>query len=108
MGELIPILGILFVLGPPATFLFSFTPIGKALVHRIKGGGSDNADQLEEVQQELAESREALFTLQDEIVELGERVSFAERLVSNRNEAPLLARPKVEREIMLGLEPSVP
>ena len=37
MEDLIPILGIIFVIGPISALVFSWTPLGRAVVERLRG-----------------------------------------------------------------------
>ena len=87
MDALIPIVGIVFVIGPISALVFSYTPIGRAVVKRLGGtakAGSD--DRLAELQDEIESLRE-LFTHQDGRVEdLYDRLDFAERLLASKSQ----------------------
>ncbi len=83
MDDLIPILGILFVIGPPATWMFSLTPIGKAIAHRLKGGPAEDDGRLEELQNTLYDMQDLVERMGEEMGDLQERVSFAERMITS-------------------------
>jgi hypothetical protein len=82
MDDLIPIIGMLLVLGPPAAFLFSLTPIGKAITQRIKGQTLDDPGQLEEMHHMLLDMNDAVEHMESEVEELRDRLTFAERLLT--------------------------
>ena len=82
MDDLIPIIGMLLVLGPPAAFVFSWTPIGKALTQRIKGQTPDDQGQLEEMHHMLLDINDAVEHMESEVEELRDRLTFAERLLT--------------------------
>ena len=67
------------VFGGITLILLAFSPIGRALADRIRhGAGGARPDPA--MQEELAR-------LRDDVVELQERVDFAERLLAQKSEA---------------------
>ena len=81
MGELIPILAMTFVLGPIATLAFSYTPLGRALVERLRGRGRPQDDMLVDLHDEIERLRDHIAAQEQQFDELHERVDFAERIL---------------------------
>ncbi len=83
------ILLMVLVFGGGITIALAFSPIGRAVSERLRGGSSrDRADaaQLGEVVAELQEMRR-------ELSELSERLDFTERLLARQREAERLGPP---------------
>lgn len=80
------ILAIILIFGGGTFVAVSFSPIGKAIAARIRGGGSAG----EEARQLLAEVDDLRAQVADveqlrgEVAELHERVDFAERLLAKK------------------------
>jgi len=53
MEHLIPIFGIVFVIGPVASLFFSWTPLGKAVIERLRGRPASNEEDLLLMQDEI-------------------------------------------------------
>ncbi len=75
------VLAILLIFGGGTLCLLSFSPVGKAIAERIRGGAAAPPDP-----ELLAE----LDHLRDQMTELQERVDFAERLLARHREGDRL------------------
>ncbi len=75
------ILAIIFLFGGGTVALLAFSPVGKAIAERIRGGRADGVDP--EVLSELDQ-------LRHDVVELQERVDFAERLLAQQRDTAQL------------------
>jgi hypothetical protein len=78
------ILAIIFLFGGGTAICLAFSPVGRAVADRLRGHGSEPAydpELLAEVQ-----------SLRTDVVELQERVDFAERLLARRDEPQIAAR----------------
>lgn len=86
------ILAIVFIFGGGSVFLLAISPIGRAIATRIQQGAegpvSDVAARLEASQREVLDEIEALRT---DLVELQERLDFAERLLARQRQEALPA-----------------
>ena len=77
------ILALLLIFGGGTLVAISFSPVGRALAERIRGGAGDSApdpvlyEEMERMRQELSE--------------LQERVDFTERLLAKQREAARLS-----------------
>lgn len=60
LDSLIPILGIIFVIGPVSALVFSYTPLGRAIVNRLGSGAKVTDDRLLELQDELERLQEQI------------------------------------------------
>ncbi len=87
MEHLIPIFGIIFVIGPVASLVFSYTPLGKAVIERLRGRPNASDDGLLQLQDEIDRLHEQLGQQDQRFEELHERLDFAERLLTNQSEA---------------------
>ena len=85
MDELIPIVAMIFVLGPIASLAFSYTPLGRAVVQRLRGRVSQPDDVLLDLQDEIDRLREQITNQDQRFEELHDRVDFAERLLVRRS-----------------------
>jgi len=85
------ILAIVLIFGGGTLIVLAFSPIGRALAERIRGGPAREAgaatQQLEDVLTELQDVRR-------EVGELSERMDFAERLLAKQRESDRLAPPR--------------
>ena len=86
MDELIPILGIIFVVGPISTLVFSYTPLGRAIIERIRGKTGGSEENMLLLQDEVDLMHEQLAEQDRQFEELHERLDFAERLLASRSE----------------------
>ena len=97
MDELIPIIGMIFVLGPLATLAVSYTPLGRALVERLRGGEHRFDDGLLQLEDEIDRLREQIASQDRRFEELHDRLDFAERLLTRgssvRDDAGEVATP---------------
>ncbi|MEE8361627.1 MAG: hypothetical protein V3R71_05695 [Gemmatimonadales bacterium] len=87
MEHLIPIFGIIFVIGPIASLVFSYTPLGKAVIERLRGRPHGSEDSLLQLQDEIDRLHEQVTDQDRRFEELHERLDFAERLLTSRSEA---------------------
>jgi hypothetical protein len=74
------ILAIILIFGGGTAIGLAFSPVGRALAERIRGGGSEGAGTDPAVIEELERMRQ-------EMSELQERVDFTERLLAQKREA---------------------
>ena len=88
MGELIPILAMTFVLGPIASLAFSYTPLGRALVERLRGRSRPQDDMLVDLLDEIERLRDHIAAQEQQFDELHERVDFAERILLRGSGVP--------------------
>lgn len=78
-------LAITFIFGGGALFLLALSPVGRAIAERIRGGAPDETRQrVEALERWMTHEFE---TLRHELVEVQERVDFAERLLAQRRSA---------------------
>lgn len=88
------ILAITFIFGGGSLFLLAISPIGRAIANRIQGGPSggpvsdDSVRRIEASQQAVLDELE---TVRHELVDMQERLDFAERMLAQQREAPRLA-----------------
>ena len=87
LDSLIPILGIIFVIGPVSALVFSYTPLGRAVVNRLGGGAKVTDDRLLELQEEIERLQEQIGYQDIRFEELHDRVDFAERLLARESPA---------------------
>ena len=78
------ILAITFIFGGGTVFLLSISPIGKAFAERIRSRGA--------VPMHDPELLAEVDSLRRDVSELQERVDFAERLLSQSQERPQVAK----------------
>ncbi len=79
-------LWVVFVLGPIATLAVSYTPLGRALIERLRGraGDSPPPDMLDE----LVRLGDQMAEQDRRIEELHDRLDFAERLLARGSSVP--------------------
>lgn len=78
-------LWVVFVLGPIATLAVSYTPLGRALIERLRGQANDALlldmhDQIERLSEQLVEQGQRFDEVHD-------RLDFAERLLARGSAA---------------------
>ena len=80
------ILAIVLIFGGGTLVAVSFSPIGKAIAARIRGGGAtgETAQQLLAEVDDLRAHVADVDQLRTELAELHERVDFAERLLAKK------------------------
>lgn len=86
LDELIPILGMLLTLGPLSVLAVSFTPLGRALVDRLKGKSSHADERLLDMQDEVERLQDQVSHHEARVEELHDRLDFAERLLLKRGD----------------------
>lgn len=92
MDEIVRLIGVMSaVVGVPMVFIFAVPPLAKAFAHRLEGKVPADEDTTAEIEALRAEV-EALRDLPSRLVELEERVDFAERLLAQQ-QAPGLLTP---------------
>jgi hypothetical protein len=81
------ILAVVLLFGGATLVLLSMSPVGRALAHRIKGGGvlkdDDSLHRLEETQKAVLDELDAL---RQEVSDVQERLDFTERLLARHQE----------------------
>ncbi len=82
LDSLIPIIGMIFVIGPVSAWGFSYTPLGRAIVKRLSGNANAADDRLLELQDELERLQEQIGQQDARFEELHDRLDFAERLLA--------------------------
>ncbi|MEE8362007.1 MAG: hypothetical protein V3R71_07605 [Gemmatimonadales bacterium] len=85
MEHLIPIFGIIFVIGPIAVLVISYTPLGRAVIERLRGRPNASDDGLLQLQDEIDRLHEQVTDQDRRFEELHERLDFAERLLTRRS-----------------------
>jgi predicted nuclease with TOPRIM domain len=86
MEHMIPIFGIIFVIGPIASLVFSYTPLGKAIIERLRGRSNTSDDSLLQLQDEIDRLHDQIGQQDQRFEELHERLDFTERLLTSRSE----------------------
>ena len=84
------ILAITFIFGGGSLFLLAISPIGKAIASRIQGGTPVNDDTARRIEASNQAVLEELDQVRHEIVDMQERLDFAERMLAQHREAPRL------------------
>ena len=91
MDEVIRLIGVMSaVVGVPMLFIFAVPPLAKAFARRIEGPAAPDHDAAAELESLRAEV-DALRDMTPRLLELEERVDFAERLLAQQSEPGLLA-----------------
>ena len=83
MHDLLPVIGVLVTLGPPAVWAVSYSPLGKAFAARLKGKTAEGGEEMDRLTDAFEELQRTTYDLHEEISDLNERVAFAERLLSS-------------------------
>jgi hypothetical protein len=76
------ILAITFIFGGGSIFLLAISPIGRAVADRIRGQGGGGGEALRQLQESQEVLGEELEVVRRELVDLQERLDFAERLLA--------------------------
>lgn len=76
------ILAILLIFGGGTLFLLSISPVGRAIAARIQGAQGAPKDVLERVEQSQQAMFDEIETLRHDLVEIQERLDFAERMLA--------------------------
>ncbi len=88
MDELIPILGIIFVIGPISSLVFSYTPLGRAVIDRLRGRTSGSDETILQLHEDIDRLQEQIAFQDQRFEELHDRLDFTERLLASRSEVP--------------------
>lgn len=84
------ILAITFIFGGGSLFLLAISPIGKAIATRIQGGQPVDDDVARRIEASNQAVLEELDHVRHELVDMQERLDFAERLLAQQRDAPRL------------------
>lgn len=79
------ILAITLIFGGGALFLLAISPVGRAIADRIRGLGVPT-DVMEKVRESQMRLLEEVDQLRQELIEVQERLDFAERLLAKQRE----------------------
>ncbi len=87
------LLAIVLIFGSAGLFMLAISPIGRAIAHRIRGGGGGGgggeagpAKMLEELRDSQIAVLEDLDALRHEVNDLQERLDFTERMLAKHRE----------------------
>ncbi len=84
------LLAIVLIFGSAGLFMLAISPIGRAIAHRIRGGGGGGetgpAKTLEELRDSQIAVLEDLDALRQEVNDLQERLDFTERMLAKHRE----------------------
>jgi hypothetical protein len=83
------ILAIVFIFGGGSLFLLAISPVGRAFADRIRGGASVSYDSVRRLEASHQEVLEELEAVRRDMVELQERMDFAERVLAKKREGAL-------------------
>jgi hypothetical protein len=84
--DLEAILAIVFIFGGGSLFLLAISPVGRAIAARIQGGGRASDDQIERLEAAQQNTLEEVEALRHDVVEMQERLDFAERMLAQQRE----------------------
>jgi len=89
------VLAVTFIFGGGTLFLLAISPVGRAIANRIQGAGpaasKDTIKRLESAHEAVIEEMDHL---RQDMVEIQERLDFAERLIAQTRESlPRIERP---------------
>lgn len=87
------IIAIILIFGGGTLFALSVSPIGRAIAARIRDGGNTVGPEVEELRESQMALLQDVETMRQELVEVQERVDFAERLLAQHRTAPKLSDP---------------
>jgi len=65
-----------------SAFLFSWTPIGRAITQRLKGQNAPNSEKLDEILDSVFELQGMMERVGADMEDMQDRLSFAERLLT--------------------------
>jgi hypothetical protein len=80
------ILAIVFIFGGGSLFLLAISPVGRAIAARIQGSGRSSDEQVERLEASHQAVLEELEGLRTDLVEMQERLDFAERMLARQRE----------------------
>ncbi len=85
------ILAITFIFGGGTLFLLAISPIGRAIANRIQGtaGGSVTSETVERIEGTHQDLLDEMEGLRHDVLELQERLDFAERLLAQHKDQRL-------------------
>jgi hypothetical protein len=81
--HMVAIIAMILVLGPIASWVFTLTPLGRALVERMKGVSAGSEEALLDIQDEMERLNEHITSQDQRVEELHYRLDFTERLLSS-------------------------
>lgn len=84
------ILAIVFIFGGGSLFLLAISPVGRAVAARIQGGGPASDDQVARLEAAHQAVLDELEGLRHDVVEMQERLDFAERLLAQQRQSGAL------------------
>jgi hypothetical protein len=84
------ILAIILIFGGLSAFMLSISPVGRAIADRIRSGDAGSKEGVAELREAQLAILEELDQLRRELIEVQERVDFAERLLAQRDDVPRL------------------
>jgi len=76
-----PILALVVVL-PPSALFFSWTPIGRVLIQRLKGQNAADSEKLDEILDTVFELQAMMDRVRVDMEDVQDRLSFTERLLT--------------------------
>jgi hypothetical protein len=86
------ILAIVFIFGGGSMFLLAISPVGRAIANRIQERGRPSSELAERLETGHQAVLDELEVLRHDVVEMQERMDFAERMLAqHRQQAPLPA-----------------
>jgi len=88
MQHLAAAIATFFLLGPIAAFAFSYTPLGRALVDRLKSRAGDADPRFLDMHEEIERLQDHVGDQTQRLEELHDRLDFAERLLARKSSAP--------------------
>ena len=89
------VLAVTFIFGGGTLFLLAISPVGRAIANRIQGGGTAaSKDTIKRIETAHEAMIEEMDHLRHDMVEVQERLDFAERLLAQTRESlPRIERP---------------
>ena len=84
--EIEGLLAITFIFGGGSVFLLSISPIGRAIADRIRGRGGVSDQRVRVLQENQDALMDEMDSVRSEVVDLQERLDFAERLLTRGGE----------------------
>lgn len=80
------ILAIVFIFGGGTLFLLAVSPVGRAIATRIQNQGRASDDQVERLEAAQQTVLDELEGLRRDVVEMQERLDFAERMLARQRQ----------------------
>lgn len=87
------VLAVTFIFGGLAVFLLAISPVGRALANRIQKGEGAPAGSLQQLESSQQALLEEVDHLRQDMIEMQERLDFAERLLAQTRES----LPRIDR-----------